>query len=1494
MAGEDSTVVQISNISPSASRDHLYHMFSYFGRIQEFKIYPSDANPISAFSQSKICYIRYERPHCVATAQHMTNTVFVDRALVCVPVLDSEIPSEDTALKLGGPSLPGQRQLPPGVTSSIRTIGKRQVTVTHDPKLSAFGLPLYPPLPAQMDESKIEEIRRTIYVGGIPKEADPKDVMQFLNKNIGEVMYLRMAGPDDLPSRFAYVEFSSQHSIPIALQKMGLEYNGSPLEFHHSTVAVVKPQTKLFDHAYMDDQDAQSDMKRANSKERSSHRSRSHRHRTEIQQLATSMSNSPQIGDLLAALTEQQRTMATLIASLSQTSVGEGSSTKTSVPSFPAFDGSKEKWDVYVARLGQHFEAHRVLSDNRKRAYFLSWVGSDTFELLQKLFAGDDVTNVPYDSLVSKLSDYWKKSVHVMASRCLFYRQCLQPGQSYAEWIANLRGIGKDCQFLCPDEKCGKPYLDSLIRDVIVTNTPDEQVRVAALQQSNPSLAQVIQIAEAHEVTRKALTTMKQHPAEVIADVQQVGASVRPTKDGGKGLSLPSCSQCFRQHDRKVRRFRLAVCHRCKRKGHIAEVCNAVPRARPHQVRYGERPKRKAPGGSPRPTSEQAVRLVSLKSSDDGALNGGSSVHYCTSLEDAEQVDSPSMRPLTETGTACWREDRKIWISLKVNGSPLVFQVDTGATSSMVGLRGWRQLGSPECVSTRQALQAYGGITIPTKGFLNVHVALGEQARRLTLLVTDSEQGSNLMGLDWKDAFSVQLPSCNVTYSVDVRDVESAVKYITGKYEAVFRPNLGTCTSFKAHLNEPNAQPKVFKPRPLPFALMDAVKAEAQRLTDSGIWKPVPTNQWAAPIVVVKKSSGGIRICGDFKVTVNPQLEINQFPIPRLEELLVKLQHGQHFSKIDLADAYLQIELDEASKALMVVNTPFGLFQYQRLPFGVASAPAIFQQFMAQLISGVPGCAAYLDDIIVTGKDIADHVRNLEILFDRLTAAGLRCKLEKCTFFRPTVEYVGHIISANGIRPSERGVEAIRKLPCPRNLQELQVFIGKVNYYAKFLEDFAKDCAILNALRQKNVPFVWTNEHQCAFERLKEKIANATLLVHFQEDLPVILATDASQHGVGAVLLHRYPDGTERPIAHASKTLSAQQKGYSQVEKEGLAIVFGVKKFHRYLYGRHFELLTDHKPLVSIFNPSKALPVMTAQRLQRWAITLMAYSFNIKYKSGAQHNNADALSRLPMGPDVELDQTEANWSELTDSDMDLNSFPIDSAHLARATADDPVLKQVVRYVTSTWPSSSRTVTEHVKPYWNKRNSISLRKGILLYNTEFNRVIVPSALQEKVIQLLHHGHFGTVRMKQLARRYCWWPKLDARISEVVSSCASCTALAAALPREYQPWPIPDGPWERIHIDYAGPFWGQMWLICIDPFSKFPYVAAMSKTTTGTHRHECLYLRERNSDHIIATVRQMVSFPTKLIENHRQICLSYSEELRQLHSVIPTVGLPSTLH
>ncbi|KFD56745.1 hypothetical protein M514_02422 [Trichuris suis] len=229
-----------------------------------------------------------------------------------------------------------------------------------------------------------------------------------------------------------------------------------------------------------------------------------------------------------------------------------------------------------------------------------------------------------------------------MAARCLFYELCLQPGQSYAEWIANLRGIGKDCQFLCPDENCGKSYLDSLIRDVLVTNTPDEQVRIAALQQPNPSLAQVIDIAEAHELAKKALATMKHRPADILVDVQQIDAAAQATKDGRKGSSLPSCPQCFRQHDRKACRFRSALCYRCSRRGHIAAVCSTPPDARFLPERRAARSKRKAVRRSPGSKVNQAVRLMSPKRSNSDAHQSKGAVHCCSSLSDTELAGCPA------------------------------------------------------------------------------------------------------------------------------------------------------------------------------------------------------------------------------------------------------------------------------------------------------------------------------------------------------------------------------------------------------------------------------------------------------------------------------------------------------------------------------------------------------------------------------------------------------------------------------------------------------------------------------------------------------------------------------------------------------------------------------------------------------------------------------------------------------------------------------------
>uniref|UniRef100_A0A0R3RZ47 RRM domain-containing protein n=1 Tax=Elaeophora elaphi TaxID=1147741 RepID=A0A0R3RZ47_9BILA len=260
-------VLHVSNISMTATREQIYQLFAFIGRIDEFKIYPSDNHPqLSTFTQ-KFAYVKFEDQKSVEVAQHLTNTVFIDRALVCIPSISDTIPDEDTALKTGGPAWPGQRQLPPNVVNQIQDLGDgQQMLLTVDPTLAALGLPPYPTLSANTEASKVEEIRRTVYVGNIPKDCDGEEVMKFFNDSIGEthvqnakkeVMYLRMtSGTENLPCAYAYIEFTNQPTVPIALQNNGIEFKGRCLRIQHSRVAIIKPERKTADMALQEVEEA--------------------------------------------------------------------------------------------------------------------------------------------------------------------------------------------------------------------------------------------------------------------------------------------------------------------------------------------------------------------------------------------------------------------------------------------------------------------------------------------------------------------------------------------------------------------------------------------------------------------------------------------------------------------------------------------------------------------------------------------------------------------------------------------------------------------------------------------------------------------------------------------------------------------------------------------------------------------------------------------------------------------------------------------------------------------------------------------------------------------------------------------------------------------------------------------------------------------------------------------------------------------------------------
>ena len=529
----------------------------------------------------------------------------------------------------------------------------------------------------------------------------------------------------------------------------------------------------------------------------------------------------------------------------------------------------------------------------------------------------------------------------------------------------------------------------------------------------------------------------------------------------------------------------------------------------------------------------------------------------------------------------------------------------------------------------------------------------------------------------------------------------------------------------------------------MPFSLKEAVGKELDCLESQGILTKVNHSEWAAPIVVVPKGDGQIHICGDYKVTVNPVLAVDQYPLPKPDDLFTALSGGKRFTKLDLKHAYQQMRLEDSAKELVTINTHKGLYQFNRLPFGVASAPAIFQRTMDVILQGLPGVICYIDDILITGSSDKEHLANLEGVLKRLQYHGVKLKSSKCHFMQDSVEYLGHRLSGSGLSTSSKKVEAVHLAPVPTNVQQLRSFLGMVNYYGKFISNLASILHPLNSLLKQNQKWKWTQECQKAFETAKEKLAQAPVLAHYDAALPLRLAGDASNSGLGVVLSHCLPDGSERPVAYASRTLTCSEQNYSQLEKEALSLVYGVKKFHSYLYGRTFELLTDHKPLTTILGPKTGIPSIAAARLQRLSLLLSCYQYQIKYKSTQYHPNADCLSRLPLSP---LNSSEPDIVAYTSTVFNINqiaAMPVSSNQIAEATRRDPTLTRVLLYTKQGWPTHIELV---LRPYSDRRNEQTIDQNCLLWRI---RVIVPAKYTEQVLQELHQSHPGIVRMKTVA-------------------------------------------------------------------------------------------------------------------------------------------------
>ena len=638
------------------------------------------------------------------------------------------------------------------------------------------------------------------------------------------------------------------------------------------------------------------------------------------------------------------------------------------------------------------------------------------------------------------------------------------------------------------------------------------------------------------------------------------------------------------------------------------------------------------------------------------------------------------------------------------------------------------------------------------------------------------------------------------------------------KFPEVFQEGIGVLKGIKAHLFlQDGASPVFCKSRNIPYALQKGVRDELDRLERDGIISRVESSLWATPIVPVVKADGSIRVCGDFKTTVNPQLKPDDYPIPRVEDLFGSLAKGQRFSKIDLSQAYLHMEVAESDREILTLNTPKGLFRLNRLPFGIKTAPAIWQRAMEQILQGIPGICALLDDVRVTGENDDEHLSRLLLIFERLQKFGLRVNVKKCVFFADELEFCGHVIDRNGLHTSKSKIQAIMEAPVPENVSQLRAFLGTVNYYCRFLANLASILNPLYELLKDGQSWIWSSKCEQAFCKVKEILCSDNVLAHFDPELPIVLTCDASQYGLGAVISHIMADGAERPIAFGSRTLSATERNYSQIDKEALGIVWGVKKFYYYLAGRRFKLITDHKPLLAIFGPKKNLPVLMATRLLHYAIFLQSFNYDIEYKPSKAIANADGLSRLPLKSEDLANYDVAFCFQLSQ----IEQVCITAADLAKATRADPQLSTILNRL------HEGLSIDHLVQC--NAAEFSIHEGCLMKGI---RVVIPMQYRVQVLDLLHEGHFGMVKMKSLARSYVWWPGIDQDIEKKVRSCSDCLDELRMPPKtDLHHWEPCTRPWQRIHIDFAGPFQNSMFLIVIDAYSKWPEVIQMNSITSS---------------------------------------------------------------
>ena len=614
-----------------------------------------------------------------------------------------------------------------------------------------------------------------------------------------------------------------------------------------------------------------------------------------------------------------------------------------------------------------------------------------------------------------------------------------------------------------------------------------------------------------------------------------------------------------------------------------------------------------------------------------------------------------------------------------------------------------------------------------------------------------------------------------------------------------------------------NHPPIKQSPHRVPFALRKQISDMVQDMLRDGIIQE-SASPWTSPVVMVRKKDGTMRFCVDYR-RLNAITRKDVFPLPRIDDLLEQLSGKYLFSTFDAHRGYWQIPVSDDSRPKTAFATHEGLYEFRVMPFGLCNAPATFQRLMQRILSGMNSfCNVYIDDILIFSRNPEEHQEHLEQVFRCLEQYGLKLHPDKCQLARAEVEYLGHIVSGEGIRPNPAKVLAVESIPAPTNVRTVREFLGLCSYYRKFVPDFTKIASPLHHLLRSNVKFEWTEQCQASFQRLKDLLVTPPVLVYPNFDKSFILHTDASGNGLGAVLEQEQDDGTSHPVAYASRSLSKHERRYGITELEALAIVWALKYCKAYLWGHRCTVYTDHAPATTLLGTKHS-----SGKLARWREIVAEFDLEIRYRPGRRNANADTLSRspglsLPDDPSLEIVQVAVVGADTdvstnsstdpavstgpnasTDQDMVINPELAAKEDLIKLQQEDPDLSAVIITLQGGTP----------QPLVKDSSKFVLVNGVLHFCGDKVgdrlRICVPKVQREELMRSLHEGtfagHFSHRALYNALSKGYWWKGMYRDAQAYCRGCLTCATYQGAGRKMKPPlMPVPvGGPFTQVGVD-----------------------------------------------------------------------------------------------